>query len=415
MVDLTIAAIPFFWGSMGAEALYLKRARDAGAAPSAGDYEWRDTATSLGMGVASLVVPAVTRPIFKRFDVVDGRYRRTVLGVAGAAAVAAVAADAIARSRELAAGEVRDSSTDAGRGADGARRDGSHRDSPDRDLSDSGPDVVDPPRRRTHDLWKRVAGSSAAAAIGAAGATIAGTWATRTTARRLYDRRVLPDLGTGVLAHAVAILGWDFIYYWNHRFMHTSRYMWALHVVHHSSERYNLSTALRQPVADSLGTFVPTGALGLLGVRPEIVETARGVNLIYQFWIHSTVIPKLGPFERWFNTASHHRVHHGSNRRYLDRNHGSILIIWDRLFGTFEPEDDDEPVVYGLTKNVNSFNPVTVMTHEYVDIARDVAGSDTWGDRLSFVFRGPGWAYDRHRERGTVGHHIAEEAAPLAG
>ena len=119
MVDLTIAAIPFFWGSMGAEALYLKRTRDAGAAPSAGDYEWRDTATSLGMGVASLVVPAVTRPIFKRFDVVDGRYRRTVLGVAGAAAVAAVAADAIARSRELAAGEVRDSSTDAGRGADG--------------------------------------------------------------------------------------------------------------------------------------------------------------------------------------------------------------------------------------------------------------------------------------------------------
>ena len=92
MVDLTIAAIPFFWGSMGAEALYLKRARDAGAAPSAGDYEWRDTATSLGMGVASLVVPAVTRPIFKRFDVVDGRYRRTVLGVAGAAAVAAFAA-----------------------------------------------------------------------------------------------------------------------------------------------------------------------------------------------------------------------------------------------------------------------------------------------------------------------------------
>ncbi|HNE37187.1 MAG TPA: hypothetical protein PKZ82_11795, partial [Microthrixaceae bacterium] len=130
MVDLTIAAIPFFWGSMGAEALYLKRARDAGAAPSAGDYEWRDTATSLGMGVASLVVPAVTRPIFKRFDVVDGRYRRTVLGVAGAAAVAAVAADAIARSRELAAGEVRGSSEEPVH-HDG----GSNRDSPDRDLS----------------------------------------------------------------------------------------------------------------------------------------------------------------------------------------------------------------------------------------------------------------------------------------
>ncbi len=151
-----------------------------------------------------------------------------------------------------------------------------------------------------------------------------------------------------------------------------------------------------------------------MGVRPEIVETARGVNLIYQFWIHSTVVPKLDRSSA-VQRPSHHRVHHGSNRQYLDRNHGSILIIWDRLFGTFQPEDDDEPVVYGLTKNVNSFNPVTVMTHEYVDIARDVAGADTWGDRLSFVFRGPGWAYDRHRERGTVGHHIAEEAAPLAG
>ncbi len=229
----------------------------------------------------------------------------------------------------------------------------------------------------------------------------------------MYERRLLPDLGTGVLAHVVAIAGWDFIYYWNHRFMHTSRYMWALHVVHHSSERYNLSTALRQPVADSLGTFVPYGLMGLLGVRPQVIETARGVNLIYQYWIHTEAITKLGAFEKWFNTASHHRVHHGSNRQYLDRNHGSILIVWDRLFGTFEVED--EPVVYGLTKNIGTFNPIVVATHEYVDIARDVATSDTWSDRLSFVFRGPGWAYDRHRELGVVHAHRAEEAAPIAG
>ncbi len=197
--------------------------------------------------------------------------------------------------------------------------------------------------------------------------------------------------------------------------MHSSRYLWALHVVHHSSERYNLSTALRQSVGDALGMFVPYGAMSLLGLRPEMVERARGINLIYQYWIHTETIPKLGPLEKVLNTASHHRVHHGSNRRYLDRNHGSILIIWDRMFATFEEEDDDEPVVYGLTKNIDTFNPLRVATHELVDIATDVAGSDTWSDRLSYVLRGPGWAYERHRELGTVDAHRSEEAAPIAG
>jgi hypothetical protein len=229
---------------------------------------------------------------------------------------------------------------------------------------------------------------------------VAGTWAARTTARALYGRRLLPDLGDGVLARAVAIVGWDLVYYLNHRFMHTSRYMWAIHVVHHSSERYNLSTALRQPVADALGTFVPYGVLALLGVRPALIEEARGINLIYQFWIHTEAVDRIGPFERWFNSPSHHRVHHGSNRQYLDRNHGGILIVWDKLFGTFEPED--EPVVYGLTKNIDTFNPVRIATHEYADIAHDVATADGWGDRLSYVFRGPGWAYEHHRIRDGV-------------
>jgi len=170
-------------------------------------------------------------------------------------------------------------------------------------------------------------------------------------------------------------------------------------VPHHSSEHYNLSVALRQPVADLLGTFVPYGLLGFLGVRPELVETARGVNLIYQYWIHTEVIPKLGPAEAVFNTASLHRVHHGSNPHYIDRNHGSILIVWDRLFGTHQVED--EPVVYGLTKNVESFSPWRIATHEWVSIAQDVAGARTWGDRLSFAFRGPGWAYERHRAAGV--------------
>ena len=192
----------------------------------------------------------------------------------------------------------------------------------------------------------------------------------------------------------------DFIYYWNHRFMHTSRYMWAIHVVHHSSERYNLSTALRQPVADTLGTFAPYGLLCLIGLRPSLVAQARGVNLLYQYWIHTDTIPKLGPFETLFNTASHHRVHHGSNRQYLDRNHGSILIVWDKLFGTFEPED--ETVVYGLTKNIHTFNLARVASHEHRDILRDVSRSTTWSDRLNFVVRGPGWAYARHAAAGDL-------------
>jgi sterol desaturase/sphingolipid hydroxylase (fatty acid hydroxylase superfamily) len=188
--------------------------------------------------------------------------------------------------------------------------------------------------------------------------------------------------------------------------MHEVRGMWAIHVVHHSSERYNLSTALRQPVADVLGVWVPYGALSRLGVRPSLVAQARGINLVYQYWIHTDAIRSIGVGEEVLNTPSHHRVHHGSNGKYIDRNHGSFLILWDRLFGTFQREE--EPVVYGLTKNIDTFAPPIIATHEYRDIVRDVARSDNWKDRLSFVLRGPGWAYDRHRAMG-------EAAATTAG
>ncbi|MEZ5320739.1 MAG: sterol desaturase family protein [Microthrixaceae bacterium] len=131
-----------------------------------------------------------------------------------------------------------------------------------------------------------------------------------------------------------------------------------------------------------------------------MIETSRAVNLLYQYWVHTEAIPKLGAVESVMNTPSHHRVHHGSNSRYIDRNHAGILISWDRAFGTFEPESEDEQVVYGLTRNLHSFNPFTIMFREYLDIARDVARSDNWPDRLSFVFRGPGWAYRRHASAG---------------
>jgi sterol desaturase/sphingolipid hydroxylase (fatty acid hydroxylase superfamily) len=376
-VDLTVAAIPFYFASMGAEAWYLDR-RSAVEGPSPADYGSRDTVASLTMGVASLVAPMVATPVFRTFDVGRGRNRKILLGVAGGAALAAVVADAVARASSREAGTLPPTHDDAPASA-----------------AEVAPTPADTRSRRVARAARRIAGSSAVAAVVAAGAAVTGTWAARTTGRKMYDRRVLPDLGTRPLAVAAAILGWDFIYYWNHRFMHESRYMWAIHVVHHSSERYNLSTALRQPVADALGTFVPYGLLGLLGLRPEVIETARGVNLIYQFWIHTEAIGKLGPLEGILNTASAHRVHHGSNRQYLDRNHGSILIIWDRLFGTYEPED--ERVVYGLTTNIDTFDPVRIATHEYVDMAHDVATATSWHDRLSYVFRGPGWAYERRR------------------
>ena len=199
----------------------------------------------------------------------------------------------------------------------------------------------------------------------------------------------------GLAATAGAVVAWDFIYYWNHRFMHESRYMWAIHVVHHSSEHYNLSTALRQPVADALGTFLPYSSLCLLGVSPELLTTARGINLLWQYWIHTEAVDSMGPSEAVLNTPSHHRVHHGSQPQYLDRNHGSILIVWDRLFGTFEPEGDR--VIYGLTKNLGSFNPLVIVGHEYAEMARDVASATSWGERLGYVVCGPGWARS-HRD-----------------
>ncbi|MCP2298473.1 Sterol desaturase/sphingolipid hydroxylase, fatty acid hydroxylase superfamily [Nocardia amikacinitolerans] len=182
----------------------------------------------------------------------------------------------------------------------------------------------------------------------------------------------------------------EIAYYWYHRTHHTVRVFWASHVVHHSSEFYNLSTALRQ-------TWTPFTALpywlplALLGFPPWMILLQQSVSLVYQFFVHTERVGTLWrPIEFVFNTPSHHRVHHGSNDAYLDRNYGGILIVWDRLFGTFEPEG--ERVRYGLTKNIGTFNPVRVATHEYAAIWRDVRGARRWRDRWGHMFRGPGWA-----------------------
>jgi sterol desaturase/sphingolipid hydroxylase (fatty acid hydroxylase superfamily) len=203
----------------------------------------------------------------------------------------------------------------------------------------------------------------------------------------LQPYRVL-TLGTGVLGWAVALIGWDFLYYWHHRAEHRVRILWACHVNHHSSEHYNLSTALRQPwTPHSTILFYPL--LALVGVEPWLIMMSGGLNLIYQFWVHTEVVRKLPAwFEFVFNTASHHRVHHGSNLPYLDKNYGGILILWDRLFGSFALEE--ERVVYGITTNINTFNPFRIAFHEYSDLARDVLRVPSFKSKLRALFAPPG-------------------------
>lgn len=347
MTDLTVAAVPGFFASMAAERVAL-RLRATRTGPSPADYEARDTRTSLTMGTASLLAPLVVPRLLHPFTPGRGRFGRALVGAAVVAAVTTAVADRIAQRTERTA------------------------------------EPEDPPTPA-----RRIAAIGGVVATVAGGITVATTWTALTDVDHLWRRRFLPDLGGGPGALVAALVGWDLVYYWNHRLMHEHRFLWAIHVVHHSSERYNLSTALRQPVADAFGVFVPYGALALLGFRPSLLARARELDLLYQYWIHTDTIRSLGPLETVLNTPSHHRVHHGSNRRYLDRNHGGILIVWDRLFRTYQRER--EPVVYGLTTNIRTFRPLRVATHEYAAMLRDVAGARRWRDRLDVVLRRPGW------------------------
>jgi sterol desaturase/sphingolipid hydroxylase (fatty acid hydroxylase superfamily) len=182
----------------------------------------------------------------------------------------------------------------------------------------------------------------------------------------------------------------DFAYYWFHRVSHEVRVFWASHVVHHSSQHYNLSTALRQ-------TWVPMAALpfwlplAAIGIKPWMIVLQQSISLTYQFFIHTERVRRLpAVVEALLNTPSHHRAHHGSNQIYLDKNYGGILIVWDRLFGSFQAET--EAVRYGLTKNIETHNPAKVAFHEYAAIARDLRGARRWRDRLGYTFGGPAWA-----------------------
>ncbi|AUC81264.1 sterol desaturase family protein [Lacinutrix sp. Bg11-31] len=188
----------------------------------------------------------------------------------------------------------------------------------------------------------------------------------------------------------------DFCYYWFHRISHECRLFWASHVVHHSSEKYNLSTALRQTWSGGFYTFIFWLVLPLLGFHPGMIILQMSVSLIYQFWIHTEIINKLPKWiEAVFNTPSHHRAHHGSNVIYLDRNYAGIFIIWDRLFGTFQAELDTEKVKYGLIENINTHNPIKIAFHEWVAMLKDMSKKKvSFINRVKYLIKPPGWKHD---------------------
>ena len=187
-----------------------------------------------------------------------------------------------------------------------------------------------------------------------------------------------------------AFVAYDFCYYWKHRYGHQWRIMWASHVAHHQSEEFNLSTALRQTGTDYLG-FVFYIPLYLAGVPAVVVVTVGSLNLIYQFWVHTEHIRRLGPLEWIFVTPSNHRVHHARNPEYVDRNYAGVFILWDRIFGTFADERADAPCVYGITRGLKSWNPLWANWHFWYETAQLAWRTRNWGDKFKVWFKPPGW------------------------
>ena len=191
----------------------------------------------------------------------------------------------------------------------------------------------------------------------------------------------------------VAFVLYDVLYYWNHRLGHEMSVLWAAHVVHHSSEEYNLTTALRQTSGSILNWvfFIP---MAFLGIPVETMVTIAALNLVYQYWVHTRHIDKLGFLDYWLVTPSNHRVHHAQNDRYIDRNYGGVFIIWDRIFGTFEPENDDDKPIYGIRTPLRSWNPIWSNWHLYKQLFSDSWQTKKWRDKWRVWFGRTGWRPD---------------------
>lgn len=206
-----------------------------------------------------------------------------------------------------------------------------------------------------------------------------------------YEHLHLTALPDEPWVWVLAFVFYDFCYYWNHRIGHERNIFWASHVVHHQSEDYNLSTALRQTSTGFLLSWIFYLPMAVAGVPPLVFVTVAALNLLYQFWVHTRHVPKLGWYEWFFVTPSNHRVHHAQNPVYMDRNYGGVFILWDRLFGTFQEELDEQPVVFGVTTPLRSWNPLWANLQFYVQLWRDAVRAGSWWDRLRIWFMPTGW------------------------
>ena len=197
------------------------------------------------------------------------------------------------------------------------------------------------------------------------------------------------------------ILAEDFLYYWLHRFDHEVRFFWAVHVTHHSSEQMNFTVGFRSSVFQPLYRFLYFIPLAWIGFHPLDIIFIYSATQIWGIFVHTELINKMGWLENFLVTPSHHRVHHASNPKYLDRNLGMFLIIWDKMFGTFQPELEEkeyQPVKYGLTKPLEKETPVSIIFHEWTSIGKDISRKDIgWKEKWWYVFGPPGWSHDGSR------------------
>jgi len=209
-----------------------------------------------------------------------------------------------------------------------------------------------------------------------------------------YQYRIVSLSATPILYWFTLIIAEDFMYYWLHRIDHYCRFFWAVHVTHHSSEEFNLTVGFRSSVFQPLYRFIYFIPLAFLGFDALDIMFAYSATQIFGILVHTQTIDKLGFLEYIIVTPSHHRVHHGSNVKYLDKNMGMFLIIWDKLFGTFQAEDKTDPVKYGLTKNLESYNPITMVFHEWNNIFKDLKKQTSLKNKFMYVFGPPGWSHD---------------------
>jgi len=204
---------------------------------------------------------------------------------------------------------------------------------------------------------------------------------------------IYPDLAFWTTWYGIilALIFYDFCYYWVHRAGHVIALFWAAHVVHHQSQHYNLSTALRQTSSGALFGWIFYIPMAIAGVPPLVFGIVALIDLLYQFWVHTEQVGKLGWFDRVFCSPSNHRVHHAVNDPYIDRNYGGLLVIWDRMFGSFQEEMDHEPCVYGTRGALNSWDPVWANLEVYWALAKDSWATRNWGDKVRIWFKPPGW------------------------